>query len=160
MRPWQVRPTEAGDGQWVRRLLSERWGSELIVTRGHVHHADRLPGFVAQDAGRLLGLATYNCTRDQCELVSLDSLAPRQGVGTALIAAVAQAARRAGARRLWLVTTNDNVAALRFHQKRGFVLAALHPNALELSRRLKPEIPMIGLDGIPLRDEIELEMAL
>jgi hypothetical protein len=59
-----------------------------------------------------------------------------------------------------LITTNDNVAALRFYQKRGFTLAALHKNALEQSRRLKPQIPLLGLDGIPLRDEIELEIFL
>jgi hypothetical protein len=28
------------------------------------------------------------------------------------------------------------------------------------SRQLKPEIPLTGNDGIPLRDEIELEMLL
>jgi hypothetical protein len=50
--------------------------------------------------------------------------------------------------------------ALRFYQKRGFVLVAVHRNALEQSRKLKPEIPLIGDDEIPLRDEIELEMML
>jgi ribosomal protein S18 acetylase RimI-like enzyme len=81
-------------------------------------------------------------------------------VGSALIEAATQAARRVGCRRLWLITTNDNTHALRFYQKRGFVIAAIHVNALEKARRLKPEIPLIGEDGIPLRDEIELEMIL
>ena len=49
---------------------------------------------------------------------------------------------------------------MRFYQKRGFVLVAVHRNALAESRRLKPEIPLIGIDDIPLRDEIELEMEL
>lgn len=62
--------------------------------------------------------------------------------------------------RLWLITTNDNMEALRFYQKRGFILSALYPNALEESRKLKPEIPEVGLEGIPLRDEIELEFKL
>ena len=35
---------------------------------------------------------------------------------------------------------------------------AVHPNALARSRELKPSIPEIGLDGIPLRDELELEL--
>ncbi len=77
-----------------------------------------------------------------------------------LIEAVKQAAVSAGCRRLWLITTNDNLHALRFYQKRGFRLVAVYPNALEESRRLKPEIPLVGLDGIPLRDELELELAL
>jgi ribosomal protein S18 acetylase RimI-like enzyme len=63
-------------------------------------------------------------------------------------------------RRIWLITTNDNTSGLRFYQKRGFVLSALYRNALEQSRELKPEIPSVGLDGIPLRDEIELELIL
>jgi hypothetical protein len=59
-----------------------------------------------------------------------------------------------------LITTNDNTKALRFWQKRGFRLAAVHRNAVEKSRKIKPEIPLTGNDGIPIKDEIELEMAL
>jgi len=92
--------------------------------------------------------------------VTIDSLVEGQGVGTALIAAVAEAARASGCLRLWLVTTNDNVDALRFYQKRGFRLAALYPDAIAESRKLKPKIPPIGAHGIPIRDEIELVMRL
>ncbi|MCG0275770.1 MAG: hypothetical protein L5655_06315 [Thermosediminibacteraceae bacterium] len=49
---------------------------------------------------------------------------------------------------------------MKFYQKRGFLLVAVHRNALEQARKLKPEIPLIGIDGIPLRDEIELELPL
>jgi GNAT superfamily N-acetyltransferase len=77
-----------------------------------------------------------------------------------LIDAVRQEAQRAGCKRLWLITTNDNLTALRFYQRRGFVLVAVHRNAVELSRKLKPQIPLIGEHGIPIRDEIELEMPL
>jgi GNAT superfamily N-acetyltransferase len=141
-------------------VLAERWHSPRIVTRGRIHQADELPGFVAETVAGLMGLVTYRCEADQCEIVSLDSLVERRGVGTALVAAVQRAARETGCARLWLITTNDNLQALRFYQKRGFALAALHRNALELSRRLKPEISALGEDGIPLRDEIELEMLL
>jgi Acetyltransferase (GNAT) family len=68
--------------------------------------------------------------------------------------------REAGCRRVWLITTNDNLRALRFYQRRGFRLVAVHPDALARSRELKPSIPEIGLDGIPLRDELELELLL
>ena len=76
------------------------------------------------------------------------------------MAAATEEARRQGCRRLWLITTNDNTHALRFYQRRGLQLAALHRNAIEESRRLKPEIPQHGADGIPLRDELELELVL
>lgn len=61
---------------------------------------------------------------------------------------------------MWLVTTNDNVDALRFYQRRGFVLVDLRPNAMQAARALKPEIPLIGRYGLPLRDELYLEMSL
>jgi GNAT superfamily N-acetyltransferase len=73
---------------------------------------------------------------------------------------VAESARAAGCRRLWLITTNDNLPALRFYQKRGFVLVRLHRGAVAGSRRLKPEIPLTGSEGIPIRDELELELEL
>lgn len=158
MPGFQIRRLHAGDHPWVARLLEERWHSTTIVTRGRVHQADRLPGFLAEVDGQPAGLVTYHVARDQCEVVTLDSLPERIGVGSALLEAVRQVARDAGCRRLWLITTNDNLAAVRFCQKRGWRLVAVHRDALEESRRLKPEIPLAGTDGVPLRDEIELEM--
>lgn len=156
---------DAAQRDWAIGLLERQWGSTKIVSRGRVHQAETLPGFVATLGNDPVGLATYHLTPSpgrggRCELVSLDSTIERAGVGSALVAAVRDAAVAAGCGRLWLITTNDNLAALRFYQKRGFVLAALHRGALEGSRRLKPQIPLIGHDGIPLRDEIELEMLL
>ena len=107
-----------------------------------------------------MGLVTYNITNSNCEIVTIDSIRPFSGVGTALIEAVKNIALKSGCKRLWLITTNDNMNALRFYQKRGFELVAIHRNALDISRKLKPEISLIGNDGIPLRDEIELEMVL
>ena len=161
MPGFEIRALNDGDREWVARLLTEHWASPRIVSRGRVCDGDRLPGFAAVRDGRPIGLATYRIDGGDCEIVTLNSLAERQGVGSALIDAVKDAARQAGCRRLWLITTNDNVSALRFYQKRGFVLVAVHRGALEEARRrLKPEIPLVGLDGIPLRDEIELELVL
>jgi GNAT superfamily N-acetyltransferase len=157
---FSIRPKTEADVPAIRALLAARWHGPRIVTRGRVHQADALPALTAESAGQLVGLATYRIDADACELVSLDSLVEGRGIGAALLAAVADAARAAGCRRLWLITTNDNLAALRFYQRRGLVLVALHRNALDESRRLKPEIPLIGNDGIPLRDEIELLLEL
>ena len=145
---------------WAAALLAQRWGSTRVVSRGQLHDAARLPGFVATLADENAGLVTYRIEGEECEIVTLDSLVAAKGIGLALINAVVRKAKAAGCRRLWLVTTNDNLNALRFYQKRGFRLVAVHANALERSRRLKPQIPLIGQDGIPLRDEIELELAL
>ena len=142
------------------RLLIERWGSTQVVTRGRIHAADELPGFAAMRGSEPVGLVTYRMGDGECEVVSLDSLLEGQGIGSALIRAVRDTAVAAGCRRLWLITTNDNLPAIGFYQRRGFRLVAVNRDALELSRRLKPQIPLIGLDGIPLRDEVELELLL
>jgi ribosomal protein S18 acetylase RimI-like enzyme len=148
------------DRDWVIDLLHERWGSALIVSRGRVHEVDKLPGFIVEDQGAPIGLVTYRIDGEACEIVSLDSLMEGRGVGSALVRAVREAATEWGCDRLWLITTNDNTAALRFYQKLGFRLVAVHRNAIDRSRELKPEIPAVGTDGIPIRDEIELEMYL
>jgi ribosomal protein S18 acetylase RimI-like enzyme len=107
-----------------------------------------------------VGLLTYAVRGEACEIVTLNSWAEGLGVGTALLAAARETARAAGCRRLWLVTTNDNLPALRFYQRRGFRLVAVHAGAVDEARKIKPQIPVIGLDGIPLRDELELAMEL
>ena len=141
-------------------VVRERWGALEVVSRGRVHDPSALSGFAVHAGADLVGLATYRIDGTECELVTLDALAEGVGVGTSLVEAVAAAARRSGCTRLWLITTNDNLRALRFYQRRGFELAALHRGAIESSRRLKPAIPETGLHGIPLRDELELERPL
>ena len=155
-----TRPTNDDDRAWVSRFIAEHWGAEIVVSRGVVYHPQDLPGFVAIQEGEKVGLVTYNIEGESCEVVTINSTQPSSGVGTALIEAVRDIAIKSRCKRLWLITTNDNLNALRFYQKRGFVLVAVHRNALDVSRKLKPEIPLIGDDGIPLRDEIELEMML
>ena len=34
----------------------------------------------------------------------------------------------------------------------------IYKNAIENSRKIKPQIPMFADNGLPIRDEIELEM--
>jgi len=156
----QIDPLTGDERQWVEQFIRERWGATNVVGHGAVYYPHTLPGFVAHSGGDRLGLLTYSVSAGALEIVTVDSLHPRRGIGTALIEAAKQQALDQGCHRLWLVTTNDNLDALRFYQKRGFTLVALHPNALERSRALKPQIPLLGQHGIPLRDEIELEYLL
>jgi len=97
--------------------------------------------------------------RKDCEIISLDSLVPSVGIGTALVEAVKETARAHNCKRIWLTTTNDNLNALRFYQKRGFILVTIHRDAVNIARKYKP-IPLTGADGIPIRDEIELELMI
>jgi GNAT superfamily N-acetyltransferase len=155
-----IRPLSDDDRAWVEDFVRDRWGAPTVVARGRVHRPSDLPGFVAMEGAERVGLLTYALTDDACEMVTIDSLVVGVGTGSALVEAVKEVARAAGCRRLWFITTNDNLAMLRFSQKRGFSLVALHRNALNESRKLKPEISLVGIDGIPLRDELELELLL
>ncbi|MCC6616886.1 MAG: GNAT family N-acetyltransferase [Anaerolineae bacterium] len=155
-----IRALTDADRGWLRDIIRQQWGSEIVVSRGHTYDPASLPGFVAEQDAQVAGVATYHVEGEACELVTIDSLIEGRGIGTALIEAVAGAARTASCLRLWLVTTNDNVDALRLYQKRGFRLSALYPDAIAQSRTLKPEIPLSGAYGIPIRDEIVLEMRL
>ena len=155
-----VRPLRADEEQWVADILEAHWGSRYMVSRGRLWDVAAMPGFVALHAGEPAGVVTYRIDGDACEVTVLLSLRERVGAGTALLDAVHEAAREAGCRRVWLITANDNMHALRFYQKRGYRLAALYPGALDESRRLRPQIPLLGMNGIPLRDEIELEFLL
>lgn len=155
-----VRPLTDSDHQWVRHILEKNWGSSKIVTRGKIYDGSNLPGLIAVEDNKPVGLATYKIENNECEIISMNSEFQGKGIGTALLNAVKSAAIAAGCKRLWLITTNDNLQALRFYQKRGFRIVAVYPNALEESRKLKPEIPLLGKEDIPLRDEIEMEMKL
>ena len=160
MNTFQIRQLNEGYRDWAIHLVEEHWGSSKIVSRGRIHYVEKLPGFVAVQQDKPVGLTTYQIHGEECEIVTINSLIERTGIGSALLDAVRTAAVSARCKRLWLITTNDNTPALRFYQKRGFRLVAVHRNAIERSRQLKPEIPLVGLDGIPLQDEIELEMLL
>jgi ribosomal protein S18 acetylase RimI-like enzyme len=157
--PW-VRRLEPGDRPWAGEVLTRSWGSTRIVSRGRIHDALELPGLVASLEGERVGLLTSSVEGDECEVVTLDSLVERRGVGRALLAAAVAEATAMGCRRLWLITSNDNLHALRFYQRMGWDLVALHRGAVDEARRLKPEIPHVGLDGIALRHELELELPL
>lgn len=135
--------------------MEAEWGGALQARRGELHDVLALAGFVAEDNGRVLGIATYRIHADECELAFIESLESRRGIGTALLDAVVAAAT--GCCRIWVVTTNDNLDALRFYQRRGFRLAALRPGAVDEAREtLKPRIGRVGSYGISIRDEIEL----
>ena len=157
---YEIRPVIDTDKDWVLKVVRV-WGADFVVTRGRKVYPTEIEGFYAvDDSGKKVGLVTFEIIGDQCEMVTLDAFEKFSGVGTALTEKVRQVATARGCKRLWLITTNDNLDAIRFYQRRGFTIAAIHVNALAQSRKLKPSIPEIGQRGIPLRDEIEFEMIL
>jgi GNAT superfamily N-acetyltransferase len=159
--PVRVRPLVAEDAAHVRGILERRWGGVEIISRGRRHDASRLPGLLALDAGNEpCGLLTWRADGDQREVVSLDAFPGGVGTGSVLLRALEAEARTAGVRRMWLITTNDNVPAIAFYQRVGWRLYAVHRDALAEARRLKPLIPLTSPHGVPIRDEVELERIL
>jgi GNAT superfamily N-acetyltransferase len=156
----QIRPTAKSDHSWVGQLSRDFWGSEIVIAHGEVFNPSELNGFIAEIGGEKVGLITYHIQDSTCEIVTLNALKHNLGIGSALIQHTADFANQNGCSKLCLITTNDNTHALRFYQKLGFRLRALRPGVIAEYRKIKPEIPMSGEDGIPIRDEIELEMDL
>lgn len=141
----------------VIQFITMNWGAPKIVSRGKVHYIDQLPGYVVLDEDQIIGLITYNIENDECEIVSLDSLVENKGIGSLLIERVETKAKTEGCSRVWLITSNDNSRAIRFYQKRGYDLKAIHRNSVNEARKLKPEIPLLGYDNIPIKHELEFE---
>jgi N-acetylglutamate synthase-like GNAT family acetyltransferase len=156
-----IRTAEGRDKQHVDAFLAEH-GATRVARLGELVDAREHPALLAEaDDGRLIGMLTYVIDGERCEILTLHASEPWTGTGTSLVEEVERVSTASGCRRLWLITTNDNVDALRFYQRRGFRLAELHPGAVDRSRgSLKPEIPEMGEYGIPLRDELQLHKEL
>jgi GNAT superfamily N-acetyltransferase len=156
----EVRERHEADRPTVEAFLTERHSRRVARLGGLENPLDH-PALIAERGGALAGVLTYVIGGDDCEILTLHAAERGRGVGTALVRAVERLAAGRGCRRLWVLTTNDNVDALRFYQRRGFRLAELHSGAVDRSReRLKPEIPEVGDHGIPLRDELVLDKEL
>jgi GNAT superfamily N-acetyltransferase len=151
-----VRPVQETDRPTVEWLTTQLWGAAEVVVHDDVFYPASLPGFIAERAGRIAGLVTFDVRAGVLEIVTINALDQFTGIGTMLIEAVRAEAKRRGCQQVTLTTTNDNVDALRFYQRRGFRMAALRPGAVDRSRLRKPEIPRTGDFGIPLHDEIDL----
>ena len=128
-----------------------------MLVHNQIIRYDEVDGFIYDDWA---GAITFMIRGEECEITSLDSLDEGKGIGTALINEVLQEVKEKKCRRVFLITTNDNLHALGFYQRRRFELVTVHRGAVNKSRKIKPTIPLIGENNIPLRDEIELEIII
>jgi DNA-3-methyladenine glycosylase I len=152
-----LRKLTPGDLPRLKQFWRAQWAGEEMIVHGEVFRPEQLEGFVNED---WTGLVTYVIGPTGCEIISMDSLREGGGTGSAMIEAVAAEASQRGCGRVFLSTTNDNLRALGFYQRRGFELVHVRRGAVNEARKLKPGIPLIGDNDIPLRDEIELELRL
>ena len=157
----RIVPVDSAPRDALDAFIRRAWHADFVVAHGERIRPADLAGFIALDGNEVVGHAGYRFGADGCELVAIVVEPRRAGIGSALMDAVIAAARAGGAHRLWLTTTNDNMDALRFYQKRGFRLVALRPGVVEEARRrLKPDLPTTGSYDIPMRDELDLELRL
>ena len=154
----EIRAARVADRPAIEAML-DGWGMRWVARLDELRDVLDDAGMVAIGSdGALVGLATYRVDRGEAELTTLSATTRHEGTGSALVEAVVDTVAARGVRRLWLVTTNDNVDALRFYQRRGFRLEELRAGAVDRSRAtIKPTIPAVGAYGIAIRDELILE---
>ncbi|WP_433130674.1 GNAT family N-acetyltransferase [Micromonospora sp. CA-240977] len=158
MDGFEVRAAGPAERAAIDALHEREWGGPYVVAHDTRHDVRTLPTLVAvDDAAEVVGALTYRVDEDGLEVVTLVAAVPGGGVGTALLSAATSIAAETGLARVWLITSNDNLRALRFYQRRGLRLVRVDRGAVDRARQLKPEIPLVGEDGIPLHDELVLE---
>ena len=144
----------------INAFIKQHWYTTTMIIRGKEIDMTKVEGFYFSEEKNIIGLITYIVYNDILEITSLDSLQENQGIGSKLVEAVIYEAKERKCQKIILITTNDNINAIKFYQKRGFDMTHLFRNALDISRKLKPEIPLIGENSIPLRHEIEFELSI
>jgi len=152
-----VRPATFDDRGWVNEVIAQRWGG-VVAIHDELYAPSELPSLVAELDGERVGLLTYRVDRHGLEVVTVDALMDGVGAGTSLICAARSIAQSQALPRMWTVTTNDNVHALWFYQRLGLRVVRVDLGAVDRARLLKPSIPLMGHDGIPIRDELVLEV--
>ncbi len=155
-----VRDSTPADIGWIHDVLAKQWHGPLIERGDEFVDASKLPCLIAERDGDKVGLATLLIGDNFLEIITINSFQEGIGVGTSLIDAAIGKGRELGKTDLRLFTTNDNIHAIGFYQKRGLHLHALHLGTMTRARTMKPEIPLVGKSGIPIRDEIELRINL
>jgi GNAT superfamily N-acetyltransferase len=156
-----VRAATAGDrAALAAGALPGHAGGRFVIGHGVRYDTAALPTFVALRGGRIAGALSWTVDGGALEVVSIEAVERHRGAGRVLLAAAVAEARRRGLSRLWLVTTNDNLDAMRFYQRNGLRMVEVLRGAVDEARRLKPEIPETGGYGIPLHDEVVFELRL
>lgn len=144
----------------MNAFIEKHWFTTTMVIRGQEIDMTKADGFCFREGNEIIGLITYFIEGGILEITSLDSIRENHGIGSHLVDAVICEAKEKNLQKITLITTNDNINAIRFYQKRGFDMVHLFHNAMDVSRKIKPEIPLIGENQIPLRHEIEFELLL
>ncbi len=152
-----IRKLNSNDLPRLKEFWTQYWGGEIMIIKGETIQYHEVEGFIYGD---WIGVLTFLIRNDECEVTSFNSLEQGKGIGRALMDEMVREAKARNCERIHLLTTNDNLNALKFYQKYGFEIERINRGAINESRKQKPSIPLVGMNDIPLRDEIELELRL
>ncbi|MEM0906439.1 MAG: GNAT family N-acetyltransferase [Pseudomonadota bacterium] len=153
----KIRLATLDDRPKLQSFLTDRWGSTVLIINGEEVDALECEALVAGDFSAVI---TFRIEGDSAEIVSFNAVPPLAGLGSNLLNAFIDLMRQRQINTVNVTTTNDNVNALRFYQRRGFRLSVLRPGAVDAARRLKPSIPKEGRHKIALRDELVMSLPL
>ena len=155
-----LREITKDDSSLIKELIDTHWGGEPLIIRGKEYFPSRLGGIIALRGEQVVGFLIYDIQNNVCEIVVFEVFEKFKGIGTSILAKLKEIAKSKNCNTLYVMTTNDNLDALRFYQRRGFRICGINLNSMEISRKMKPSIPEIGDYGIPIRDEIDLELCI
>ncbi len=148
------------DREEIAEFIERHWFSRVVMSRGRAFHPHLENGFLERCDGRIVGLLTYHVDDDEMEVLTLNATLEGKGIGSSLMLTAIEKAREEGNRRIWLTTTNANLQAIGFYQRLGFRMIAVHVGAVDEARKIKPQIPEVGERGIPIHDEIVMELRI
>ena len=128
----------------------------MVYAHGQ-YDCSALPGFAYIEQHNITGIITYTIEANTLRVISLDALQENKGIGSRLLREVERVATtHDNIKHITVTTTNDNIRALHFYQRRGYLFASIGINHVTRSRQQKPSIPYIADNGIPIRDELHL----
>ncbi len=154
-------PIQDSDRDAIREFIIEHWHAPHICVRDKLYYPHQAEAFIERRDGKIAALVTYEQQGDAILMITQNSIEPGAGIGASLVLKVIEEARKRKVRRIWLTTTNDNLKSIGFYQRMGFRLVAVHRDAVIGGRQsLKPELPEFGVNGLPILDEIEMELIL
>jgi len=151
---------QESDREEVARFIEQRWRSRLVMSHGREFYPHREDGFIERRDRRIVGLLTFHVENEAMEILTLDSVLEGAGIGSSLMLHAIETARRWNCRKVWLTTTNDRLRAIGFYQRLGFRMMAIHLGVVDEARKVKPQIPEVGERGVPIHDEIVMELPI
>lgn len=153
--PVTVRQATDADRARVVALFVTDFGRSKFIAFGEEFQAETVPTIVAEMDGDLAGALAYRLQQGMLQIVALatDPEWQRSGVGGQLVDHAERVALEAGATHVAVATTNDNLPALYFYQRRGYRLTEVAVDAIASANE---GATIVGFAGIVIRDEFHL----